>query len=100
VKDDTWGRIEAQKRRVADFLGPARQSLSLPRIRFSPTPKLSNITFAGLPPGIHLTPARLSIEFETATELLEKLFSLSQALANDFDTLERAWERPPHEPVA
>ena len=92
--------IEAQKRHVADFLGQARQSLSLPRIRLSPTPKLSKITFAGLPPGIHLTPGHLTIEFESATELLETLFSLSQALVNDFDTVERAWERPPHEPVA
>jgi hypothetical protein len=91
---------KAQKQRVADFLGQARQGLSLPRIPFSQAPKLSDITFAGLPPGIHLTPARLSIEFETATELLEKLFSLSQALVNDFETVARVLERPPHAPTA
>jgi hypothetical protein len=97
--DEELPEIEAQKQHVADFLGQARQSLSLPRIRLS-TPKPSKITFAGLPPGIHLTPGRLAIEFESATELLEKLFSLSQALVNDFAAVERAWERPPHEPVA
>jgi hypothetical protein len=70
--------IEAQTRRVADFLGQARQSLSLPRLRLSPTPKLSNITFAGLPPGIHLTAGRLAIEFESATEPLETPFPFRQ----------------------
>jgi len=98
--DEELPEIEAQKRHVADFLGQARQSLSLPRIPLPLAPKLSAITFAGLPPGIRLTPGRLAIEFESATELLEKLFSVSPALVNDFDTVERAWERPPHEPIA
>ena len=72
------------------MLGQARQALTLPRIALPPASKLSKITWAGLPEGIHLTPGRLSIEFENATGLLEKLLALAQALANDFDSLEQA----------
>jgi hypothetical protein len=83
-------QAEAQKQRVAEFLGEARQALTLPRISLPLPTKLSEITFAGLPPGIELTPGRLSIQFESATGLLEKLFALAQAFANDFESLEAA----------
>jgi hypothetical protein len=88
-------RVRAQKRRVEEFLGEARQSLTLLRIPL-PAAKLSEITFAGLPSGIHLLPGQLSIHFAGATELLEKLFALSQALANDFEALESALAGPSH----
>lgn len=81
--------MEEQQRTVAEFLGEARQGLLLPCIPI-PRTKLSEITFAGLPPGIHLIPGQLTIEFSGAQNLLEKLFVLSQALANDFPTLEAA----------
>jgi len=78
--DEELPEIEAQKRHVADFLGQARQSLSLLRIQFSPAPKLSALTFDGLPPGIHLTPGRLAIEFRSATELLrDAVFPVASA---------------------
>jgi hypothetical protein len=83
-------QAELQKQRVAEALGEARQALTLPRIALPPHTKFSEITFAGLPKGIHLTPGRLLIEFENATGLLEKLLALAQALANDFDSLEQA----------
>jgi hypothetical protein len=85
---------ETQKQRVADFLGEARQALTIPRITLPPAVRLSEITFAGLPPGIQLAPGQLSVSFESATDLVEKLFSLSQALVNDFETLETLLTTP------
>jgi hypothetical protein len=85
------GAIEeaaAKKSGVMEFLGEARQGLQLPSIPLPVAAKLSDITFNGLPPGIRLQPDRLTIRFQSATDLLQKLFSLSQALANDFETLE------------
>src|SRR5450631_1811922 len=85
------GAIEeaaAEKSGVMEFLGEARQGLQLPSIPLPVAAKLSDITFNGLPPGIRLQPDRLTIRFQSATDLLQKLFSLSQALANDFETLE------------
>jgi hypothetical protein len=83
-------QAEAQKRRVTEALGEARQALTLPRIALPPHTKLSEITLAGLPEGIQLTPGRLVVDFENATCLLEKLFALAQAFANDFESLEAA----------
>lgn len=71
-------------------LGQARQALTLPRIALPPPAQLSALTFAGLPDGIRLLPGRLEVEFATATDLLEKLFALAQAFANDFESLEKA----------
>jgi hypothetical protein len=92
--DEDRRHLEVQKQRVAEFLGEARLGLSLPRIDLSQTPKPSEITFRGLPAGIHLTAHQLAVDFKSATDLLEKLFALSQALANDFETFERALD--PH----
>jgi hypothetical protein len=83
-------RAQAQQQEVAAVLGQARLALTLPRIALPPSKKWSEITFAGLPAGIHLTPGRLIVEFETATGLLEKLLALAHAFANDFDSLEAA----------
>ena len=91
--------VVAQKQRVSEFLGEARQGLLLPRIPL-PAAQASEMTLAGLPAGIQLLPGRLSIHFDDATDLLGKLFSLSQALANDFESLELAWTAatPPAKP--
>jgi hypothetical protein len=85
------GAIEeaaAKKNSLIEFLGQAKQSLQLPSIPLPATTKLSEITFHGLPPGIRLQPDELTIHFQGAPDLLQKLLSLSQALANDFETLE------------
>ena len=78
----------AKKSSVMEFLGEARQGLQLPSIPLPAAAKLSDITFNGLPPGIRPRPDRLTIRFQSATDPPQKLFSLSQALANDFETLE------------
>jgi len=64
--------------------------LSSPRIPLPPPAQLSAITFAGLPAGIHLTRAELSVSFSSAQDLIEKLFTVAQALANDYESLEEA----------
>jgi hypothetical protein len=87
----TGGALEesaAKKTSVSEFLGEARQALQLPSIPLPAASKLSGITFDGLPPGIRLQPDQLTLQFQGATDLLEKLLFLSQALANDFETLE------------
>ena len=81
--------IEAKKNHVIEFLGEARQALLGPSIPV-PTKRFSEMTLAGLPDGVHLAPDQLTIHFQSATDLLEKLFALSQALANDFEALETA----------
>ena len=81
------GRFE----RVANALGEARSELQQRRIPIPAQTETRQMEFAGLPPGIRLEPAQLTIQFQTPVELLEKLFALSQALTNDYETFERSW---------
>jgi hypothetical protein len=82
---DEKGRFE----RVASALGEARAELHQRRIPIPAQTETLEMEFAGLPPGIRLETGQLVIQFERPVELLEKLFALSQAFANDYQTFER-----------
>ncbi len=88
--DEAAARAQAQQQAVAQTLADARRALRLPTIPLPSPEALSALTFAGLPPGIHLTRERLSIDFATGQDLVEKLFALAQAFANDYESLEAA----------
>jgi hypothetical protein len=81
------GRFE----RVAVALGEARGELQQRRIPIPAKKETFEMEFAGLPPGIRLEPNQLIIEFQAPGELLEKLFALAQAFANDYQTFEQSW---------
>ena len=49
------------------------------------------LELSGLPAGIRLESSQLTVDFHNPMELLEKLFALSQALANDYEKFERSW---------
>ncbi len=93
--DEAAASIAAQERQVAETLAEARRALTLPTIPLPPPQKLSAITFAGLPSDIQLTRRELSLTFSSAPDLSEKLFTLAQALANDYESLERALNDAP-----
>lgn len=80
------GRFE----RVATALGQARWELYQRRIPIAIEPETPRLEISGLPDGIDLASGQLTIRFTQPTELLQKLFALSQALANDFETFERS----------
>jgi hypothetical protein len=46
---------------------------------------------AGLPSDIDIGPHEGTIRFQHPHDLLEKLFALSQALANEYESFEAAW---------
>jgi len=80
------GRFE----RVSNALGAAQRGLHQRRIAIPVSPQASSPEIAGLPEGIRLEPGCLTVHFEKPLELLQKLFSLSQTLAHDFETFERS----------
>jgi hypothetical protein len=82
---DEKGRFE----RVASALGQARSELQQRRIPIPAENQTQRLEFGGLPAGIRLQAGQLIIEFQTPVELLEKLFALSQAFANDYESFER-----------
>jgi hypothetical protein len=82
---DEKGRFE----RVASALGQARSELRQRRIPIPARIEALPMEFAGLPSGIRLQSGQLVIQFDRPVELLEKLFALSQAFANDYPSFER-----------
>lgn len=95
---DAAEQAALQDRQVSDALAEARRALVLPSIPLPPPKRLSAITFAGLPPGIELTREELSVTFSSAQDLVEKLFTLAQAFANDYESLDDALnDRPSQE---
>ena len=87
----TAAEIEkARFERVANALAGARQELDRRRIPIPNQPETSRLEISGLPDGIRLETSRLTVCFAEPIELLQKLFALSQALANDFETFERS----------
>jgi len=83
-------RERERQQQVAEALGQARRELAVPRI---PLPRQRpTLTLAGLPEGIHLTHGNLSVDFTGAQDLVEKLFTVAQAFADDYESLEAALE--------
>ena len=84
--------LEARRfRSVGELLARTREERHFRRISIPATRPVFHIDFAGLPAGIDIGQRELSIRFEHPQDLLEKLFALSQALANDYETFETAW---------
>lgn len=88
--EEAAARAADQERQVAVTLAEARRALTLPRIPLPSPAQRSAITFAGLPAGIRLTREDLVVTFSSAQDLVEKLFTVAQALANDYESLEQA----------
>lgn len=80
------GRFE----RVGNALAKARLELYQRRIPITVQPETLRLEISGLPDGIDLKTGQLTVRFEQPVELLQKLFALSQALANDFESFERS----------
>jgi hypothetical protein len=84
--------LEARRfRSVGELLACAREERHFRRISIPATRPLFPVDFAGLPAGIDIGQRELTIHFEHPQDLLEKLFALSQALANDYETFQTAW---------
>jgi hypothetical protein len=82
---------KARFERLRATLGQAREDLGKRRIQIPASIETPRLDLSGLSPGIRLEPAQLTIRFETPLDLLQKLFALSQALTNDYQTFEQSW---------
>lgn len=76
-----WDRLE-------DHLTAVQRELAARRVPIAASRETLGRRFADLPPGIHLAPGRLVVEFTGAEELLARLFELAHAISNDFARFE------------
>lgn len=89
------GSYEVERRRkVAGILHRLREErVEQPQLLVEAPVRVINQEFADLPPGIHLEPGRVTVEFRQPQEALEKLLALAMAISNDFDGFERSTRR-------
>lgn len=85
-----YAEEQGRAARMSAGLTRAQRQLQGRAITIPTSPDMRQIDFAGLPSGIQLQQHQLTITFGQPTELLEKLFALSQALMNDYDHFEEA----------
>jgi hypothetical protein len=76
--------------RVRDHLESLRREQAARRRKIPVSAEAVETRISSLPPGVRLYPGTLEIRFETPEELLSKLFSLAQAIANDYSSFEQA----------
>jgi len=82
---------ESRRRvRLEEALDKARRCNAARRVKIPVAPGTSNLRLNTLAPGIELSPGTLRVEFREAKELLQRLFELVQAAANDFERFESA----------
>jgi hypothetical protein len=82
-----------RKQRLTESLEKIRRHRAGARVVLPVDADLLDGGLIDLPEGIRLGPGSLHVEFKKAEELLAKLFALSKAAANDFDSFRNAAEK-------
>jgi len=75
--------------RLEETVERLRRHVVAARVRIAVEPGVMETRIQSLPPGIQLEPGLLSVAFGEPRELLQRLFALSQAIANDFESFDR-----------
>ena len=88
--DDKWEL--AQRTKLVAEIERTRKLLPGRQVQIVVPAEVAAHKLADLSGGVHLRPGELRIEFDGAEELLERLYELSQAIANDYGTLREICE--------
>ena len=81
-----------RRARVAASIDSLRKDAAARKVRLPAPPDVQDRLFSSLPAGIDLRPGELRVRFAGAEDLAAKLFQLSQAMANDWPTIEKLCE--------
>lgn len=80
-----------RRRRVAGAIEKLRtERIEQPQLLVEAPVQVVMQKFENLPPGVLLSPGRITIEFQNPHEALEKLLALAMAISNDFKAFERS----------
>ena len=75
-----------RRERLIEALEKVRRYRAAVKVVIPVAPDVYDRRMDGLPDGVRLRPGHLSVDFGKAEDLLSKLFELSQAAANDFES--------------
>jgi hypothetical protein len=81
-----------RRQRLTEELEKIRRYRTAARVSIPVSADVVDHRMSDLPSGVQLQPGHLQVEFGKVEELLAKLFELSQAAANDFETFRSAAE--------
>ena len=85
---------QRRRQRLTETLEQTRRHRVAARVTLPVAADADLRTMADLPPGVHLQPGSLTVEFDRAEDLLAKLFELAQAAGNDFESFRVVVGRP------
>jgi hypothetical protein len=86
--DEDVVREGRRRRRIVDVLDHMHRYRAAAAVTIRVQPAVFSAQLSGLPTGVDFGQRRLQIEYATGQELLQKLFELGQAIANDYDRFE------------
>ena len=86
---DAFHQESRRRVRLEETVERTRRHAVAARVKIPVEPAVLDMRISSLPAGILLEPGSLRVEFRNPQELLQKLFALSQAMANDFEQFER-----------
>lgn len=78
-----------RKERLAERLDAIRRLQTGARVAIPVEPEALRKRLPDLPAGVSLSAGALYIQFQSPEELLSKLFTLAQAIANDYEAFEK-----------
>lgn len=92
--DDVFYELQ-RRRKLSQVLEQSRRErLETPQLLLEAPTRIRDQEFKDLPPGIQLSPGRITVEFQRPQEALERLLALAMAIGNDLDQFERLTEFP------
>ena len=82
---DVVVRESRRRHRIGDALDQAHRQRAGATVRIHVQPEVFGARLTALPAGVEIGRRALKIEYANGQELLQKLFELGQAIANDFE---------------
>ena len=82
-KGDRFHQESRRRMRLEESVERMRRHAVAARVKIPVEPAVLDTRIHALPAGIRLAPGSLSVAFRDPQELLQRLFALSQAMAND-----------------
>ena len=74
-----------RKERLSAHFDQIRKFAAASRVSVPAAPGVYDTRLSSLPQGVRLEPGRLTVDYGSLEQLLERLFALSQALVNDLE---------------
>ena len=81
-------RARRRRERLSETLARLRREKAAASVVIPVPRDIFDRKLAELPAGVDLKPGLLSVEYEKTLDLLQKLFVLAQAIANDFENFQ------------